>query len=209
MPSLTVRTHDAATWFQIQRDIAARLTCRFRRTYPELGEVGEKNAICGHRLIVRVRLQLRELDMARQLLLSGVISVGNIVIHALAMVAIVRISHIVSERNVLQGTARLIAIMIGTVSVLMVTHISEVIVWSVTYSITEAAPPGTNLLYFAFVNYTTLGYGDVLPVDRWRLIGPMTAMNGVLLFGWSTAVIFEILRRTIVHDTSQIANWHS
>jgi type IV secretory pathway TrbD component len=134
---------------------------------------------------------------------------GNIAIHALAMVAIVRISHIVSERNVLQGTARLIAIMIGTVSVLMVTHISEVIVWSVAYSITEAAPPGTNLLYFAFVNYTTLGYGDVLPVDRWRLIGPMTAMNGVLLFGWSTAVIFEILRRTIVHDSSRIANWRS
>jgi ion channel len=147
--------------------------------------------------------------MVRQLLLSGVISMLNIAIHALAMVAIVQISHIVSERNVLHGTARLVAIMIGTVSLLMVTHITEVIVWSVAYWITQAAPPGTNLLYFAFGNYTTLGYGDALPIDRWRLIGPMTAMNGVLLFGWSTAVIFEILRRTIVHDTSQIANWHS
>jgi hypothetical protein len=45
------------------------------------------------------------------------------------------------------------------------------------------------------VNYTTLGYGDVTPVERWRLLGPITAMNGVLLFGWSTAVIFEVLRR--------------
>jgi Ion channel len=52
-------------------------------------------------------------------------------------------------------------------------------------------------LYFAFVNYTTLGYGDVTPIARWRLLGPMTAMNGVLLFGWSTAVIFEVLRRTV------------
>ena len=43
---------------------------------------------------------------------------------------------------------------------------------------------------------TTLGYGDVTPVARWRLLGPMTAMNGVLLFGWSTAVIFQGLRRT-------------
>ena len=42
------------------------------------------------------------------------------------------------------------------------------------------------------MNYTTLGYGDVTPVERWRLLGPMTAMNGVLLFGWSTAVIFEV-----------------
>ena len=39
--------------------------------------------------------------------------------------------------------------------------------------------------------YTTLGYGDVVPVTRWRLLGPLTAMNGVLLFGWSTTVIFE------------------
>jgi hypothetical protein len=55
----------------------------------------------------------------------------------------------------------------------------------------------TNLIYFAFVNYTTLGYGDLVPVERWRLIGPMTAMNGVLMFGWSTAVIFEVLRKTM------------
>jgi hypothetical protein len=36
-----------------------------------------------------------------------------------------------------------------------------------------------------------------VPVARWRLLGPMTAMNGVLLFGWSTAVIFEVLRRAL------------
>jgi hypothetical protein len=54
---------------------------------------------------------------------------------------------------------------------------------------------GADPVYFAFVNYTTLGYGDVTPVERWRLLGPITAMNGVLLFGWSTAVIFEVLRR--------------
>jgi Ion channel len=45
---------------------------------------------------------------------------------------------------------------------------------------------------------TTLGSGDVTPVERWHLLGPMTAMNGVLLFGWSTAVVFEVLRMTLV-----------
>jgi hypothetical protein len=87
--------------------------------------------------------------------------------------------------------------MIPTVSVLMVTHALEVIVWSLAYSIVDAAPAGANRVYFAFVNYTTLGYGDIVPVERWRLLGPMTAMNGVLLFGWSTAVIFEVLRKTL------------
>jgi hypothetical protein len=62
-----------------------------------------------------------------------------------------------------------------------------------------AVPPGNSLVYFAFVNYTTLGYGDVTPVKDWQLLGPMTAMNGVLLFGWSTAVIFEVLRRAMAH----------
>ncbi len=59
--------------------------------------------------------------------------------------------------------------------------------------------------YFAFVNYATLGYGDIVPVAEWRLLGPMAAMNGILLFGWSTAVIFEVLRRTISEQASREA----
>jgi hypothetical protein len=63
----------------------------------------------------------------------------------------------------------------------------------------DAAPAGSDLLGFAFVNYTTLGYRDVTPLKEWRLIGPMTAMNGILMFGWSTAILFEVLRKTIEH----------
>ena len=87
--------------------------------------------------------------------------------------------------------------MIVTVLVLMAAHMSEVMVWVLAYLLVDAAPVGTNLAYFAFVNYTTLGHGDVVPVLDWQLLGPMTAMNGVLLFGWSTAVIFEVMRRAM------------
>jgi hypothetical protein len=73
----------------------------------------------------------------------------------------------------------------------------------VAYRIVGAAPPGTDFFYFAFVNYTTLGYGDVTPIERWHLLGPMTAMNGVLLFGWSTAVIFAVLRAAMVSQTEE------
>jgi hypothetical protein len=58
----------------------------------------------------------------------------------------------------------------------------------------QARRPAPRRRDFAFVNYTTLGYGDILPAQNWRLLGPMTAMNGVLLFGWSAAVIYDILR---------------
>jgi hypothetical protein len=88
-------------------------------------------------------------------------------------------------------------VMIATVSILMVAHACEVLVWALTYRLVGAAPAEADLVYFAFVNYTTLGYGDIIPVDAWRLLGPMTAMNGVLMFGWSTAVIFEVLRKAM------------
>jgi hypothetical protein len=135
--------------------------------------------------------------MLRQFLVGGGISLVNIAIHALVMTVVVKVAQSAGARNRSHSSLLLIAVMIPTVLVLMITHALEVIVWSSAYSIVDAGPPGANLVYFAFVNYTTLGYGDVVPVERWRLLGPITAMNGVLLFGWSTAVIFEVLRRTL------------
>ncbi len=88
----------------------------------------------------------------------------------------------------------------ATVSMLMVAHLVEVAIWSIAYLFAGAAPRDSDDLYFAFVNYTTLGYGDVIPVARWRLFGPLTAMNGVLLFGWSTAVIYHVLRASLARD---------
>jgi len=135
--------------------------------------------------------------MLRQFLVGGGVSLINITMHALIMTMIVRLAQSASRKKMPHPSLFLIAVMIPTVSVLMVTHVLEVVVWSFAYLMVDAAPVGANLVYFAFVNYTTLGYGDVVPVEHWQLLGPMTAMNGVLLFGWSTAVIFEVLRKAL------------
>ncbi len=135
--------------------------------------------------------------MLRQFLVGAATSVCNSAIHALVMVAVIKAIRFADKWATTRGSLRLIAVMIATVIVLMMAHLAEVIVWSLIYAIVSAAPAGTDLIYFAFVNYTTLGYGDVTPVKRWYFAGPMTAMNGVLLFGWSTAVIFEVLRVTL------------
>ena len=136
--------------------------------------------------------------MLRQILVGVAVSVCNIAIHACLMAAVIWAARIAAAIRTSRQSLRLITVMIVTVSLLMVAHFVEVPVWSLAYAIVGAAPKGTDLIYFAFVNYTTLGYGDVIPMERWHLLGPMTAMNGVLLFGWSTAVIFEVLRRTLV-----------
>jgi hypothetical protein len=140
--------------------------------------------------------------MLRQFLLGGAISVCTIVIHALVMTAVVRSSQATATKAASRPNLLLISVMVVTVSVLMAAHAGEVFVWSFAYGLVGIAPANTNLLYFAFVNYTTLGYGDIIPVERWRLLGPITAMNGVLLFGWSTAVIFEVLRKTMAAKAS-------
>jgi hypothetical protein len=143
--------------------------------------------------------------MLRQFLVGGGVSVINIAIHALIMASVVRVAQIAGAKRIRHPSLFLAAVMIPLVSVLMATHVLEVIVWSSAYALVNAAPDGAHLTYFAFVNYTTLGYGDVLPVERWRLLGPMTAMNGVLMFGWSTAVIFEVLRRTMERGAASSA----
>ena len=108
--------------------------------------------------------------MFRQILAGFSVSLCNIVIHALVMTAVVRVVHIGAVTHRLSPTPHMIAVMIATVSVLMMAHASEVIVWAFAYAVLDAAPAGADIVYFAFVNYTTLGYGDVVPVERWRLM---------------------------------------
>jgi hypothetical protein len=63
-------------------------------------------------------------------------------------------------------------LIVATGALLVAGHLVEVSLWAVTYALVEAAPPGTHFVYFAFVNYTTLGYGDIVPNKEWSLLGP-------------------------------------
>jgi hypothetical protein len=143
--------------------------------------------------------------MLRQFLVAAVVSVCNITIHALVMAVVVEVAQKVRTQHALSPSMFLIALMVATVSVLMAAHASEVVVWAIAYKIVGVVPAGGGNLYFAFVNYTTLGYGDIIPAKTWQLLGPAAAMNGVLLFGWSTAVIFEVLRRAMTLDSATTA----
>jgi polyferredoxin len=135
--------------------------------------------------------------MLRQLLVGGAVSLVNIAIHAVVMAAVVSTARLALKWEHRPRQAWLATLMVAIVGVLLVAHVAEVLTWSLAYAILGVAPPGADVLYFAFVNYTTLGYGDFVPVEHWRLLGPMAAMNGVLLFGWSTAVIFEVMRQAM------------
>ena len=129
-----------------------------------------------------------------QFVIGLVVSLVNIAIHAVILARVSwaarRAAAIAFKRNVM----RLVLVMMAAVTVLMVAHIIEIGCWAIVYAALDVAPHRDEAFYFAFVNYTTLGYGDMLPRDYWRILGPVTAMNGIMLFGWSTAVIYDALR---------------
>lgn len=139
--------------------------------------------------------------MLTQLLVGGAASLVNIAIHSVWTVflnhAIARFwirrkhPHFLRDR---------VLLMMGSVAILMAAHVAELLVWAASYAAVGAIPKDNSRVYFAFVNYTTLGYGDIVPLPHWQLLGPLTAMNGILLFGWSTAVIFEVVRTTVQAD---------
>jgi hypothetical protein len=132
--------------------------------------------------------------MLRQLAFGGAISLFNIGIHAVLVAWLILAAHRVARAaESARPILKLMTIAGSAAAVLMAGHVVEVGVWAAFYALAGVAPTAQPF-YFAFVNYTTLGYGDVVPVDEWRLVGPVTAANGVLLFGLSTAVLFEVLR---------------
>lgn len=140
-------------------------------------------------------------DMSSQVVVGGATSSVNLIIHALLMALVVKIIvDIRAHESIMPPLLRRTIVIVLTGFLLVAGHFVEVLIWAYTYQIVGAAPPDTPLVYFAFVNYTTLGYGDVLPVGEWRLVAPLTALNGIMLIGWSTALIFEVLRQTAAAD---------
>ena len=133
--------------------------------------------------------------MWAQLFAGGIVSFVNFGIHALVTGVIIEATRRAAERtDHLHAFFRLTALLTITVLCLMIAHVCEIGVWSVYYEFSGIRFKSATPFEFAFENYTALGYGDPVPPESRRLIGPITALNGLLLIGWSVAIIFEVMR---------------
>jgi CHASE2 domain-containing sensor protein len=74
-------------------------------------------------------------------------------------------------------------------------HLAEISLWAAFYLWRDAMPDLGSALYFSAVTYTTTGYGDVVLVEGWRLLGAVEALTGILMCGWSTGFFFAIVNR--------------
>jgi len=72
-------------------------------------------------------------------------------------------------------------------------HLIETALWAAVFLLCGEFEHMGTAYYHSAVNFTTLGYGDVLLSPHWRMLGPLEAGNGMLMFGVSTAVIFAVI----------------
>lgn len=131
--------------------------------------------------------------MWNHLIAGGIVSFLNFGIHALITGIVVEATrHTAVRTDHLHAFIQLTVLLTITMICLMIAHVCEIGVWSVYYASTDAPFVDVTPFEFAFENYTTLGYAT--PSRSMRLAGPITALNGLLLMGWSVAIIFEVLR---------------
>jgi hypothetical protein len=82
---------------------------------------------------------------------------------------------------------------------LMILHLLEIAVWAVFYKSVGCFAEFETSFYYSATSYSTVGFGDVLPPVEWRILGAAEAVTGVLMFGWSTGVLFSVVNHLVLH----------
>jgi ion channel len=133
--------------------------------------------------------------MLFSLLISGCVFLVSLVCFAMTTTLIVNLA--VRLIRVALGFWKSVAIMMIVSLVTATAHLIEIALWAAVYLICGEVASFRQAFYCSAQNYTALGYGDIHISERWQLLGPLEAVNGLLLFGLSTAIMFSVLSNLI------------
>jgi hypothetical protein len=97
-----------------------------------------------------------------------------------------------------------IALIAGTILMFLVVALIQVGLWGGAYPAIGAVAGVETSMYCSMVTFTTLGYGDVVLSDRWRLLSSLEAANGIIMFGWTTAVVMAVVQRSFAKALEHI-----
>lgn len=98
-------------------------------------------------------------------------------------------------RRRLRRFTNTVAIVVAVLFVMLV-HSVQVWIWAATFMVLGAFKELEPALYFSLISFTTVGFGDITLGPDWRLLSGLMAANGFMSFGWSTAFMVEMVRRT-------------
>jgi hypothetical protein len=142
--------------------------------------------------------QMSEFPVLVPLAVGGIPTLSTILIHALAVMATV--GFVRRERRLGRvgvNFGKDVWIVTLTISFALAAHLVDIALWAVLFVFCGEFPRLGTAYYHSAVNYTTLGYGDLIMTPSWRLLGPLEAADGMLMFGVSTAIVFTLTQRLI------------
>lgn len=132
--------------------------------------------------------------MIRLVLCALGLTAITVIIHGVGAVASGRrVSRLWARRGDRPGRLGAELLMAQLVGALLLLHLAEAVVWALFYVLVGALPDLETAAYFSLTSYTTVGYGDVLLPEAWRLLGPIEAAVGVLMLGWSTGILVVVI----------------
>lgn len=133
--------------------------------------------------------------MLRQLATSLIPITICVAMQAGALVYLFRALSRIEDKVDAEGDLYSFRVFMRVAVVIIVQHCLQGLVWAVTYLALGCFPNIETSLYYSLSTYTALGYGDVMLPTEWRDLGPMEAVNGILMFGWSAGFIFAVVVR--------------
>jgi hypothetical protein len=139
--------------------------------------------------------------MLHQIALGLLLTVTTTCVHTLSTVAILKVLSRTRTHGfgVKTRTGRVMLIA-ALVLMLFLAALLEVGIWAAAYLAIGALSALESAVYFSMVTFTTLGYGDVVLHESWRLLASFEAANGIIMFGWSTALLFAVVHRVASHE---------
>ena len=134
--------------------------------------------------------------MFETLLLGSFIIVVNMVIQSAFVVLLIRYLIDKDAMNLEKATfVSDTTVIILVLAALLFGHILQFMIWAEVFVLIDEFPDFNTAFYHSIVNFSSLGYGDIVMSEKWRLLGALEACNGVLMFGLSAGTILAIMRQ--------------
>ena len=153
--------------------------------------------------ILSIGTQHLELEMLLKIVIAVVMIVVTTAVHAVGMMLALNLTKI----NKHEGSEYIHLWQVYRVSAVVITmfiaSILEAVLWAIPYWTLDAIEGIETTIYFSMVTYTTLGYGDVLLDNHWRLLSSFEAANGLIMFGWTTAIVMAAIKHIFLDDLSR------
>lgn len=130
------------------------------------------------------------------LVIGGAVLLLNMLIQVAAIVVMIRMIMRREETGrAAAGFGDDMRILIVVLLVLFAGHLVQISVWAGVFLAFEEFTDFATAFYHSTVNFATLGYGDIVMSERWRLLGALQAASGVLMFGLSTSTLFAVMNQ--------------